>query len=111
MQTAMTPGTRLAVTAFWEYAGFVVNSIVFLLVGIEVGFVDWRDKIGLAMGAVCIVLIGRAAIYPISLLVNRVKGDIPLRLAACAVLGRTARRAFDGAGFGTGQRFSTAGNA
>ena len=78
MQTAMTPGTRLAVTAFWEYAGFVVNSIVFLLVGIEVGFVDWRHKIGLALGAVLMVLIGRAAIYPISLLVNRLKGNVPL---------------------------------
>lgn len=78
MQTAMTPGTRLAVTAFWEYAGFVVNSIVFLLVGIEVGFVDWRHKLGLALGAVIIVLVGRAAIYPISLLVNKLKGDVPL---------------------------------
>ena len=78
MQTAMTPGTLLAVTAFWEYAGFVVNSIVFLLVGIEVGFVDWRNKIGLALGVVVIVLVGRAAIYPISLLVNRLKGDVPL---------------------------------
>ena len=74
----MSPGTRLAVTAFWEYAGFVVNSIVFLLVGMEVAFVDWRDKVGLALGAVGIVLVGRAAIYPISLLVNRLKGDIPL---------------------------------
>jgi monovalent cation:H+ antiporter, CPA1 family len=78
MRTSMSPGTQLAVTAFWEYAGFVVNSIVFLLVGMEVAFVDWRDKIGLAFGAVCIVLIGRAAIYPISLLVNRFKGNIAL---------------------------------
>ena len=78
MQTAMTPGTRLAVTSFWEYAGFVVNSIVFLLVGIEVGFVDWRHKIGLALGAVATVLIGRAAIYPISLVVNRFKGNVSL---------------------------------
>ena len=78
MRTAMSPGTRLAVTAFWEYAGFVVNSIVFLLVGIEVAFVDWHYKVGLALGAVAIVLIGRSAIYPISLLVNRFKGDVPL---------------------------------
>lgn len=78
MQTAMTPGTRLAVTAFWEYAGFVVNAIVFLLVGIEVAYVHWEHKFGLAACAIVIVLMGRAAIYPLSLLVNRLKGDIPL---------------------------------
>ena len=78
IQTAMTPGTRLAVTAFWEYAGFVVNSIVFLLIGIEVAYVHWSDKILLALGAVLAVLAGRAAIYLLSLLVNRLGGDIPL---------------------------------
>lgn len=78
MQTAMTPGTRLAVTAFWEYAAFVVNSLVFLLVGVEVANVHWSDKIGLALGAILAVLIGRAVIYPLSFVVNRLKGDIPL---------------------------------
>lgn len=78
MQTAMSPGTRLAVHAFWEYAAFVVNSIVFLLIGIEVAYVPWADKTGLAIGAVAIVLAGRAAIYPLSAIVNRLKGRIPL---------------------------------
>lgn len=77
MQTSMTPGTRLAIVAFWEYAAFVVNSIVFLLIGIEVAYVDWTHRIWLALGAVLAVLIGRSAIYPISLLVNRLKGDVP----------------------------------
>ena len=31
----MSASTRVAVTAFWEYAGFVANSIIFLLVGLE----------------------------------------------------------------------------
>lgn len=78
MLRAMTPGTRLAVTAFWEYAGFVVNSIVFLLIGIEVVYIDWRHRIGLALGAALVVLLGRAAIYPISFVVNRLKGAVPL---------------------------------
>jgi CPA1 family monovalent cation:H+ antiporter len=77
IQFAMTPGTRLAVTAFWEYAGFVVNSLVFLLIGIEVADVRWADKLGVVLLSVLAVLIGRAAIYPLSLLVNRVGGDVP----------------------------------
>ncbi len=111
MQTAMTPGTRLAVTAFWEYAGFVVNSIVFLLVGIEVGFVDWRHKIGLALGAVAIVLIGRAAIYPISLLVNRVKGDIPFAWQHVLFWGGLRGALSMALVLGLDRRFSATGNA
>jgi CPA1 family monovalent cation:H+ antiporter len=78
MPRTMSPGTRLAVSAFWEYAAFVVNSVVFLLIGIEVDYIRWAPRIGLAFGAVLIVLAGRAVIYPLSLLVNKLKGDIPL---------------------------------
>lgn len=78
MPTAMSPGTRLAVSALWEYAAFVVNSLVFLLVGIEVAYVQWTDKIGLVLAAIVIVLTGRAAIYPLSGLVNRLGGRIAL---------------------------------
>jgi CPA1 family monovalent cation:H+ antiporter len=31
----MSASTRVAVVSFWEYAGFVANSIIFLLVGLE----------------------------------------------------------------------------
>jgi len=78
MQTSMSPGTQLAVTAFWEYAAFVVNSIVFLLIGIEVAYIDWSRRALLALAASMIVLLGRSAIYPISVLVNRIGGDIPM---------------------------------
>ena len=77
MSAAMTPGTRLAVTAFWEYAGFVANSLVFLLVGIEVAYVRWTDKIGIVLVSILAVLIGRSVIYPLSWLVNRMKGHVP----------------------------------
>ena len=78
MKTSMSAGTQLAVTAFWEYAAFVVNSIVFLLIGIEVAYIDWTHRALLALAASVLVLLGRSAIYPISLLVNRVGGNIPL---------------------------------
>ena len=77
MATAMSPGTRLAVVAFWEYMAFVVNSIVFLLVGVEMAYVGWKNHVGFTVAAIGFVLLGRAAIYPISLLVNRVGGNVP----------------------------------
>jgi CPA1 family monovalent cation:H+ antiporter len=77
MPNVMSPGTRLAVSAFWEYAAFVVNSLVFLLIGIEVAHVNWTHRLGIALAAVVIVLAGRAAIYPLSALVNRLNGRIP----------------------------------
>ncbi len=78
MQTGMSPTTRLAVLSFWEYAGFVVNSIVFLLLGIEVTFVNlWKD-VGLVCGAIGIVLVGRAvAVYALSPIANALRGNIP----------------------------------
>ena len=76
-QSAMSPGTRLSVSDFWEYAGFVVNSLIFLLIGIEVTYLDWRDKIGLALGAALLVLVGRTAIYPLSWMVNRLGASVP----------------------------------
>jgi CPA1 family monovalent cation:H+ antiporter len=78
MPTSMSASTRLAVASFWEYAAFVVNSIVFLLIGIEVAYVNWWHRVGAVVGAVVAVLVGRAAIYPLSWLVNRLKGEMPL---------------------------------
>lgn len=78
MRTGMSPATRLAVVSFWEYAGFVVNSIVFLLLGIEVTFVNlWKDA-PIIGGAVCIVLLARAAVvYLLSVGVNALRGNVP----------------------------------
>ncbi|QDU74566.1 Na(+)/H(+) antiporter NhaG [Bremerella volcania] len=35
-RTGMTPSTRVAVETFWEYAGFALNSLVFLLMGFQI---------------------------------------------------------------------------
>lgn len=45
-RTGMTPSTKVAVEAFWEYVAFALNSIVFLLIGLEVQldalFSSWK---------------------------------------------------------------------
>ncbi len=35
-RTGMSPTTRVAVASFWEYLAFALNSLVFLLIGLEV---------------------------------------------------------------------------
>ena len=56
----MSPRTRTAMEAFWEYLAFVMNSLVFLLIGLEVHIGAlihvWRPL----LFAVSAVLIGRA---------------------------------------------------
>jgi CPA1 family monovalent cation:H+ antiporter len=54
-----------AVAAFWEYAAFTSNSLIFLLMGMRVGHQDllafWKPS----MMAIALVTLGRAAaIYP-----------------------------------------------
>src|SRR5438445_5019939 len=59
---------KVAVESFWEYAAFVANSFVFLLLGItgskENFFHVWRA----AFAAIVLVLAGRAAAIYLTLL-------------------------------------------
>jgi len=80
MKTGMSATTSLAVSSFWEYLAFAVNSLVFLLVGFEVTLVNLPVKIPVILVAVGIILIGRAvAIYGLSPLINSIHGDIPFK--------------------------------
>lgn len=63
----MSPRTRVALWSFWEYASFVMNSILFLLIGMEVRVStlirEWR-AVALAIAA---VLLGRVlAVYGVT---------------------------------------------
>ncbi len=54
-RTGMSASTRLAVNSFWEYAAFAVNSIVFLLIGLQINlglFKQHAFELGIAIGAI-----------------------------------------------------------
>jgi CPA1 family monovalent cation:H+ antiporter len=54
------------VLAFWEYAAFLVNSVVFILIGGHEAHQPRRLYAAAACVAVVVVLLGRAlAIYPL----------------------------------------------
>lgn len=65
----LTTKGREFVVSFWEFAAFMANSVVFLLIGVDVAgapFQSYAPKV--LIGAVAIALLGRAlTVYPISL--------------------------------------------
>ncbi len=72
---------REFVLAFWEFAAFIANSFVFLLIGLTVGHLrlTGTGPLSLAAAIGCAVL-GRAlTVYPLSLLFCRSRWAIPLR--------------------------------
>lgn len=66
---AISPRGKESVEAFWEYASFVANSLVFLLIGMHEANQDFRPIWIPALIAVAVVTLSRAvAIYPSCLL-------------------------------------------
>jgi CPA1 family monovalent cation:H+ antiporter len=71
---AIAAETREAVEEFWEYAAFVANSLIFLLIGMRLANQDYGFVLLPALIAVAIVTVGRAvAIYPLCLVFARSK--------------------------------------
>ena len=65
--TTLTPRGREFVLAFWEFAAFVANSFVFLLIGLALARVGLPADARL-IGIVALALVGRAAaVYPVAL--------------------------------------------
>ncbi|MBN1571596.1 MAG: Na+/H+ antiporter [Deltaproteobacteria bacterium] len=84
----MSPTTKLAVESFWEYVVFVVNSIVFILIGIELTFANLLDNIVPILIAWGAVLVSRLmVIYLTRPIVNRLGNDVSLRWAMVLVWG------------------------
>ncbi len=51
---------REAVVSFWEYAGFVANSLIFLLIGIRLVAQNVTGVLGVASLVIALVVLGRA---------------------------------------------------
>ena len=106
-KTGMSARTRLALWSFWEYAAFIINSLVFLLIGIEVRVGELIRSWPEILLAVAAVLLGRmlVRVRPCSYRQSFCGKDLAA-LAARACLGRFARIAFSCAGFEPGPRVS-----
>ena len=88
-RVGMGPATRAAVAAFWTYAAFVLNSLVFLLMGIEIKLATlahYGPEILLAWLAITVV---RAALVYTKFAIMRVAGSnaFPLSWATAVCWG------------------------
>lgn len=69
---ALSERGRESAHAFWEFAAFAANSLIFLLIGIHEARQDYLPLLAPAGLAVIFVLVGRAfAVYPISMLLSK----------------------------------------
>jgi Na+:H+ antiporter len=61
-RTGMSPSTRVAAETFWEYVAFALNSVVFLLIGLEVPIRNLLDSWLAIIAAYLIVTSVRALV-------------------------------------------------
>jgi len=75
----MSPTTRISLLNFWEYAAFLANTFVFLLIGLQVDLnLVWQYRVAV-LQAIGVVLLARFVIvFGLSLLF---RGALPLRWA------------------------------
>jgi len=72
----ISPRGRKTITAYWEYLGFLANSVIFIFIGIHESHQDFASARVPAIIAILLVILGRAfAVYP-----------------CCAVFGRSVLR-------------------
>ena len=69
----MNPRTRLVVTIFWEFTAFFVNSIIFLLIGDQIGLTSLGKDLKLIVIAIAaIVLVRLVGVLILSAISNAV---------------------------------------
>jgi len=74
----MSPTTKIMLYNFWEYVAFLANSLVFLLLGLQVNVPLLLDNLWPIGVAVVAVLAARAmAVYGLSWLAYRAGGHVP----------------------------------
>jgi CPA1 family monovalent cation:H+ antiporter len=76
----MSPTTRIVLFNFWEYAAFLANSFIFLLIGLEVDVPTLLAAWQPIVFGILAVLVGRAiVIYGLGWIANQFTEPIPWR--------------------------------
>ena len=80
-ENILSPDGRTFVVAAWEFAAFIANSLVFLLIGLRVASIPFPGLGATALSvAIGLVLVGRVfTVYPLCLLFRRSAWAIPMR--------------------------------
>ncbi|RLI76988.1 Na+/H+ antiporter [Archaeoglobales archaeon] len=76
---SMSPSTRVSLITFWGFVVFIVNSLVFILIGIDIHLDKLLNYWNVILVAIPVVLLSRAlAVYPILNLIGFFDNKIPL---------------------------------
>ncbi|WP_317619328.1 sodium:proton antiporter [Laspinema sp. D2d] len=86
-QTA-SASNRIALYSFWEYAGFGVNTFIFLLIGLEINPLTLWNTLPAVLLAILAYQLGRLlSVYPLLALLQWFDRPIPLRWKHVLFLG------------------------
>ena len=87
-RSGMSPTTREAVSSTWEFFGFLANSLIFLLIGLELNIGQLWQYLVPTLVAICIVLAVRVVVVWLSSVVLRyIHRPIPFSWRAVLVWG------------------------
>lgn len=79
-QKGMSPTTQVAVNSFWEYAAFVVNSLVFLLIGLEIQLGTLTENtVSIAWGVAAMLIARLICVYGLIGLTNLRAEPLPFK--------------------------------
>ncbi|ACK69362.1 sodium/hydrogen exchanger [Gloeothece citriformis PCC 7424] len=85
---SVSASTRLTLLSFWESASFGVNSLIFLLIGLEINLFTLWQTLPAVLLAIVAYQIGRLlSVYPLLALISRFDRPIPLRWQHVLFLG------------------------
>lgn len=69
----ISPTSRITIASFWEYLGFILNSVVFLLIGEEFELFDLlRHSRPILIGFFIVIIARAISVYVLSFLINRI---------------------------------------
>lgn len=88
LSRGVSASNRITVLSFWEYAGFGVNTFIFLLIGLEIDLGSLGRSLPAILLAVLAYQVGRfLSVYPLLALVRLVDRPVPLRWQHVLFLG------------------------
>lgn len=75
---SFSPTTKIVLEHVLEFLSFVANSFIFLLIGLQVNFIDLRTNVGAIFWAIVAALLARAvAVYGLALPLRWISNPIP----------------------------------
>ena len=88
LSRSVSASSRITVLSFWEYAGFGVNTFIFLLIGLEINLSTLGKTFPAVLLAVLAYQTGRfLSVYPLLAVVGKFDRTIPFRWQHVLFLG------------------------